>query len=210
MEALLINSHFAVQLLAYLFLFAGMFLEGETIFFIAIYLAHQGLMSFSGVMVVSFLGMFSGDISWYKFGRRIESVRIVDWLLHRKAVQKTAESVDAYILKSLPLSVILAKFAYGIHRLILLRLSHYYQTISFRKFLKFDLLAIVIWIFFIGGVGRISWVAFFVFRKYLKFGELGLLLGFLFLIFLSRAIAKIGEKRIAAWKAEEHLKQLGK
>ncbi len=140
----MLNSHIAFQILAYLFLFAGMFLEGETIFFIAIYLVHQGLMSFSGTIAVSFLGMLLGDISWYKFGNRIESVQVVSWLLHKKTIKKIVDSVDAYILKSLLLSVILAKFAYGIHRLILLRLSHHSQNISFRKFLKFDILAIII------------------------------------------------------------------
>lgn len=203
MEALLLSPHFTVQLLAYLFLFLGMFLEGETIFFIAIYLVHQDLMSFPSVIAVSFLGMFLGDISWYKFGRRIESIQFVSQLLQRKSIQKTVNSIDAYIFKNLLLSVVLAKFIYGIHRLILLRLSHYSQNISFRKFLKFDVLAVFIWIIVVGGIGGVSSAVFFIFKKYLKFGELGLMLGFLFLILFSHVIANIGKKKIADWQADE-------
>jgi membrane protein DedA with SNARE-associated domain len=58
-----------IQTYGYLALFIGTIIEGETILIIAGFAAHQGYLNLWWVMVVAFLGSFTGDQCWYLVGR---------------------------------------------------------------------------------------------------------------------------------------------
>ncbi len=51
-------------------LFAGTFLEGETILIIAGFLAHRGYLGLPWIILVAFLGTLAGDQLFFQIGRR--------------------------------------------------------------------------------------------------------------------------------------------
>ncbi len=60
----------ALETHGYWVLFIGTFLEGETILLIAGFLAFQGYLQISGVILTAFAGSFCGDQVYFYLGRR--------------------------------------------------------------------------------------------------------------------------------------------
>src|SRR2546421_1162739 len=59
-----------LQTYGYVVLFAGTFLEGETILIIAGFLAHEGYLKLPLVITVAMLGTLAGDQLFFHLGRR--------------------------------------------------------------------------------------------------------------------------------------------
>lgn len=57
-------------LLAYVVIFVGTFLEGETVLLMAGFAAHRGYLSVAWVMLLAFAGSYAGDQLWFWVGRR--------------------------------------------------------------------------------------------------------------------------------------------
>jgi membrane protein DedA with SNARE-associated domain len=57
-------------LYAYLAVFVGTFLEGETILLMAGFAAHRGYLLLPWVMLLAFAGSYAGDQLWFWVGRR--------------------------------------------------------------------------------------------------------------------------------------------
>jgi membrane protein DedA with SNARE-associated domain len=94
----------------YLALFAGTFLEGETILIVAGYLAQDGFLDLPLVILAAFLGTFAGDQTFFFLGR----YKGMAFLAKRPAWQgKTAKAFA--LLNRHPVGVILGfRFLYGI------------------------------------------------------------------------------------------------
>lgn len=87
-------EHFLEQY-GYLALFAGTFLEGETILILAGFLAHRGYLQFQWVVAAAFAGSLFGDQLYFYIGRmfgrkliaRSDHLRFAAEKVHRKLAE---------------------------------------------------------------------------------------------------------------------------
>ncbi|MEK7581994.1 MAG: DedA family protein [Patescibacteria group bacterium] len=137
---------------AYLILFLMMVIEGETFLIIAGVLSHLGALKFYYVVTIALIGVLIGDVLWYSIGillKRDGLPKIFVQLIH------TAERVVDKLLphfKTKPItSLILAKFIYGTNHATLIMAG--LMKMSFRLFMKAEIIASVIWVFTFSTLG---------------------------------------------------------
>ncbi len=149
MEFFLLDTVILYPVLAYAVLFFGMFVEGDIILFTAGYLANFGLFTFGNVLGISIVGMLVGDCCWYALG----TARVLPlWI--RRALQRIAAPLDDMLAYRTTRMLLIAKFSYGIHRLILLRAGQ--NRIGFRRFMERDIFATVLWAVIVASLGYAS------------------------------------------------------
>lgn len=175
---------------AYLLVFVGMILEGDVIFFTAVFLAHQRILDLDELLLAVLAGALIGDILWYKIGERLDKKSG----FFRRLASKISKSLDRHLVKR-PLSTLfIAKFTYGIYHAVLLRAGA--LKLPFKSFFKVISSSTVVWMLLVGGLAYFSSESFNLVKRYLKYGEIGLLIGFVFFILLTNLISKLGRKEI--------------
>jgi len=90
--------------------FAGTFLEGETVLVLAGFAAHRGYLDLPGVIVAAFLGAFVGDQLWFTIGRRGGR----RFLATRPAWQSRVERARPWIARHEQVAIWTFRFVYGI------------------------------------------------------------------------------------------------
>jgi membrane protein DedA with SNARE-associated domain len=96
--------------LGYLAVFAGTFLEGETILVLGGLAAQHGYLSFWGVVGVAVIGAFLGDQVFYFIGRRYGRRLLARF----PALGGKAARVHALLERWDILAIVLVRFAYGL------------------------------------------------------------------------------------------------
>ncbi|MDP3661289.1 MAG: VTT domain-containing protein [bacterium] len=188
MELLFLNVLILWPPLGYILIFLGMMLEGDLTLFTAAFLTAMGLFNPVMAIAVAVVGFLLGDWLWYEAGKHIH--RLPAFIATR--VEKFARPFDER-LSSRPFHTILfAKFAYGIHHLILLRSGA--TKLSLSRFLISDISASIIWFAIVGSLGYFSGYSFFGAGAYLKFGEVAILIGFIGIVAAERLIAYLSKK----------------
>ncbi len=180
--------------LFYFLVFLGLILEGEAVLFIAVFYTIKGFFEPLFIIPVIFTGVFVGDIFWFKYSFYI--ARHTPFL--GRLVCRFSENFDNYLLSHRGTAFFISKFAYGLNHIAILRAGA--LKIPFKEFLKADAVASVLWMMIIGGIAYLSALTFDYFRHYLKIAEAGLLLGLLFLFFLTWLIARINRSRFGKFK----------
>ena len=91
----MINLEILVSAYGYPALFIGTFLEGETILVIAGFLAHRGYLELPWVIVIAFLGTFSGDQFYFWLGRT-KGVRFLTRRPSYRGVEKAQDLLEKH------------------------------------------------------------------------------------------------------------------
>ncbi|PIT92066.1 MAG: hypothetical protein COU08_04400 [Candidatus Harrisonbacteria bacterium CG10_big_fil_rev_8_21_14_0_10_42_17] len=190
MESLFLQSIVSIPLLAYGLLLFGVLVEGSHVAFVAFYLLVQGYFSFFPMLSVIVFGMFFGDMLWYYLGAGID--RLFPSLFRR--IHRFVDPLDHQLVRHPFATLATTKFIYGVNRLSLLRAG--VVELSFKRFLKADFFAVLLWIFLIGLFSYFFAESLALFQQYFRFVEIGLLIGFILFYFLMYAIAKRLEKAI--------------
>lgn len=180
METIFLHYLESWSLLVYILIFLGMFIEGDIILFLCFYLAHQGELNIFVLIAVTLVGVFLGDMCWYKFG--IYPERWFPFL--KKKIEKISAILDEQLQKNLFRTVLISKFTYNFHHITLMRAGAI--RIPFKKYLRADVLSSFFWIVVIGGFGYASSLSFMLFKKYLKFAEIGLLISLVIFFILMK------------------------
>ncbi len=175
--------------MAYGIIFVSMIFEGEVFLFTAAFLAAQKFLGLTPTFLSVLAGVTFGDSLWYWLGHKINHSdnRFSRWL-----VKKTGQ-IDDHLLKSPLRTILISKFIYGIHHLILARAG--VLKLKFKEFFKDDLIANLAWVFIIGGLGYISGASFIFVKRYLKFAEYSLILGLALFFILDFLVVKYGLKK---------------
>ncbi|MFP1681504.1 DedA family protein [Alloalcanivorax sp. C16-1] len=123
----------------YLALFLGTFFEGEAVLVLAGFLAFQGYLRLELVVLVAFLGAWSGDQLWYTLGRRYGRgllARKPRWeQLGEKALVRLRRHPDLWVLGF--------RFVYGLRTVMPLAIG--VSGYPPRRFLLFNGLGAAIW-----------------------------------------------------------------
>ncbi len=163
--------------LGYILVFIGLILEGDTVLFIAAFLAHQSFFGLGDLAVVAFASVLIGDALWYLVGYRTRDSQV--WLF--RWAHNIGRHFDKY-LKRRPLhTIFISKFTYGVHHLILMRAG--IDNLSLKEFMKKDVSATIVWMLIVGGLGYFSGLSYVVLKHYVRLTELGFL-GGITLVFL--------------------------
>ncbi|MBI4993828.1 VTT domain-containing protein [Candidatus Wolfebacteria bacterium] len=175
METFLLNHSNLWENIGYWIAFFGIMIEGDILIFVSFFLASQEYFKVGKLFFVLFLGTIIGDMIWYYFG---------SWANKFLLVAKLAKKIkifDDHLIKRPFHTMVISKFAYGLHHLILMRAGA--LNFDFKKFVKYDFVSGAVWISSIGVLGYLSGASFLAIKKYLKFTEVGLLLAiFIFIL----------------------------
>ena len=125
--------------LAYVLIFIGMLIEGEVIIFAAFFLATQNYVYLPAILLVVFAGAILGDILWYYGGHFLERIQFAHSLFC-----KVTYPLDRVIKRHPRTVIVLTKFTYGLHRVVLLKTRR--GGIGFREFMKVDIPGSILWI----------------------------------------------------------------
>ncbi len=178
MESLLLSYLNSWEPLGYLIIFLGMMVEGDFIMFTAAFLAHQGILGFVPAFLSALWGMILGDNLWYSLGLKIRNSSrfsfITAW------AEQNAKRFDERLIKNPLRAIFIAKFTYGFNRAILIRAGM--LRLKWRKIEQSDILATLLWMAIVGGLGYFASASFSLVKHYLRFAEVALVLG-LFIFF---------------------------
>ncbi len=171
-SSLLFKLASLLSLLSYPLIFVALMFEGEITFFTIAFLTQQGLFNPFSVFVIAFAGAMAGDILWFWFGRKFQTLHIPVSFLNRW-MSRLAKPIDNLLLDQTNHTLLVSKFAYGFNHLTLMRAAM--LGIKFRKIFKIELIATFLWILVIGSLGYFAGASFELIRRYLKYGEFAIL-----------------------------------
>ena len=138
LQSFVVNS----QQLAYLVLFLGMFIEGETFFLAAAIFALEGYLNWWWVLIVAFVGVILGDIAWYWLGRATKDTK---WGTRLAEKYKNYQGwVSEHFIDHYFYLAFVSKFLYYINRLTPLLAG--WEKLDFKKFFKIHLVAALGWL----------------------------------------------------------------
>ena len=155
---------------AYAIGFLGMIVEGEAILFTAAFLANQGAFNPIFIFGVLFAGVITGDLFWYWLGLRLQTSNS----FVKRWAERIGKPFDRHLVHRQFRTIFISKFTYGFHHPILMRAGA--LKVNVRNYLKNDVIASLIWMLIIGGLGYFSSASFLLVRRYVKFAEISLLL----------------------------------
>ncbi|MGZ5772960.1 DedA family protein [Ramlibacter sp.] len=139
-----------VEHYGYLAVLLGTLLEGETVLMLAGFLAHQGHLDLSAVLLVAFLGGSAGDQLFFWLGRT-SGPQLQD----RSAMLMNAVERVAALLRRYDAAPIFGvRFMYGLR--IAGPIAMGALGVSPRRFVTFNLLGAAVWAPLIGGAGYLS------------------------------------------------------
>lgn len=174
--------------LAYFFVFLGMILEGDMVLFTVSFLAFTGLLNWILVLFTVLSGIWIGDLFWYWIGTHLKGSNnfLARW------VHRITTPFDQHIAKRPFKTILISKFAYGIHHAILIRAGA--LGIPVKKYIRIEIVSSLLWITIIGGLAYFSKQSFDHVRHTLHKAELSLLFGvivfFIFWKIMSKLIRK--------------------
>jgi membrane protein DedA with SNARE-associated domain len=132
--------------------FLGAFFFGESVIITASLLGPKLGLSFIQVYVFALSGTIMADLCWFWFGDLLSEKSQFLKRKNKIARKKYANLVEKIIKERSFLALLYIKFLYGTRVLTIMYLS--LKKIPVRKFLLFDLLGTIIWLFTIMGL---SW-----------------------------------------------------
>lgn len=180
--------------LGYIVAFFGMMLEGEGFLFALSFLTHRGFFNAVYMFFILLAGALIGDLFWYWFGRRFNTSHIPFAFL-RNWIDKIAKPLDDHLINRTKHTVFISKFVYGFHRLIMIRSGS--LKIKLIDIIKIDIVATIVWIFVIGGLGYLSSLSLHFTRRRLRLTEIALAISIIvFILFWDFIVRKLLKKKL--------------
>ncbi len=178
------------HVLGYLLIVLGIFIEGDAVLFTAGFLTHQGLFNPALAFLWLLGGATIGDIIWYQLGAYLQDKDnfIVRWL------KRVTNPLGPHLLEHPKRSLLLSKFLYGINHAILCKAGA--LKLPVKEFIRDDLPANIAWIIIVGGLGYASSAGVVQLHHSIRNTEVGLLIGILAFMLLSRLFSRFAKKKL--------------
>jgi len=164
-----------MEILNYLFAMIGIhpyissllvgFISEELLIFLAV-LSGKGEISFLPVFIFGLIGVFLIDCFWYFLGRSSYGKKVYEFLLRSRNTTKTEHEHKFVNKKRHFLYITLSKFVYGTRNLT----DAYFgiKNMPFKKFLVYDIGALLIWSSIMLSAGWLAGKGFDILLKYTK------------------------------------------
>lgn len=189
-ESLILDKLFDFQFVAYAAIFFGMMVEGEAVLFAGVFLANTGYLELSYVVIFALIGMVLGDLLWYWLGASLAR------FIPKKIVQGVLQVIDDHLKRRAFATIFLAKFIYFLHRLVLVRAKP--AGVSFKTFLKADVMAATTWVIIVSVLGFLFSASFYLLKQYIRYAEIGLLIGIIVLVTAEHYTGKYLRKKLTS------------
>lgn len=138
------------QLIGYLILFIGIFLEGEVVFLSAAILAGQQYLSWGAVILVSLAGLLLSDYAFYYLGRFSKATMIGRWLRNRFASYNNW--IDRNFDGRYWQVSFFSKFIYVVNKAVPFLAG--WHAIPMKRFSKIQFVSGIIWVGIMAAVGH--------------------------------------------------------
>lgn len=168
----------------------GMFVEGDISWFTLAFLSSQGFFNLELMLLIVFLSVVVSDTAFFFVGRWIKYLPsfVYHW------ADQISQPFDKHIHNRPLQTLLVSKFAYGIHKPILVRMGMIDK--SYWDFMKSDLPSIFTWIAIIGSLGYFSGLSFFLVQKYLHYAEIGLFIGLIVFFIIIKFVTDYSIKKL--------------
>jgi membrane protein DedA with SNARE-associated domain len=179
-----------VKTYGYWALLAGTFFEGETILIIGGLLAHMGYLKLPIVILIAFIGSFSGDQFYFHVGR----LKGIELLARHPKWQKRVNEVHQRIERYHDLIMVGFRFVYGMRIMtpFVLALNKKVRT---SRFVLLNAIGAMIWSVAVSGGGYLFGGAVEIVFRDIRHYQLGLILVISFIGMMLWIIHKYREKR---------------
>jgi len=163
---------YLIRTYGYWALLAGTFVEGETILMLGGLSAQLGYLDLSLVMVVAFIGSFSGDQFYFIIGR----LKGADLLAQHPKWHRRVERVHCYLQRYHDLIMIGFRFVYGIRIMtpFVLAMSPKIKT---GRFVVFNAIGAALWSIAVAGGGYLFGHALELVLTDIKHYEVSIMIG---------------------------------
>ena len=131
----------------YLAVFAGTFVEGESMLLLGGYAAHSGYLSLPWVLAIAYLAAVASDQLYFRLGRRFGHQLLAPRPRLRSKVATSLTIVERHST----LAVFAARFLWGFR--IALPVAIGMSSMPTRRYLLLDLVAAALWSTLIGSIG---------------------------------------------------------
>ncbi|MFA5029212.1 MAG: VTT domain-containing protein [Patescibacteria group bacterium] len=177
----------------YFILFFGAFFAGETFILAAAFLASWKYFNLQWVILVSLLAVLLSDSLWYfiglKFSQPISRFRrFFSPVRYEKRIAAFKNGFNKHYREFL----ILGKFVYGARILTLLAAGH--QKINYKKFLYYNFIGNIIWLFAVIIVGCLMGLAWDYLDRFNHYWRYLILVGLALLLAVRFVFSKIIKK----------------
>lgn len=137
----------AIEQLGYLVIFAGTFLEGETVLVLGGFAAHRGYLWLPGVLLAAFAGSLLGDQLYFQLGRR-HGLRFLE---RRPAWRARLERALRLLERHPGLVIVGCRFLYGLRTVTPFAIGM--SGVALRRFAPLNALGAALWAVAIGSAG---------------------------------------------------------
>lgn len=128
-----------IETWGYFAVFLGSLVEGESVIFVAGFLAHEGYLSLTKIIIISFLGTLFADQVLYHIGRHY-GIHVIDKF---PSIQTKADKAFKLLKKYDTLYILSFRFIYGIRIISPLIIGS--SGIGLKRFTILNLIAALIW-----------------------------------------------------------------
>ncbi len=177
--------------LEYLVIFFGAGFGGEFALLVLGFLAAQDIISIFPLIIVGFSGTLFSDTLWFLLGRTRMVKRIISHRYANTTVAVINQAISRVSRGSHFTALIIAKFLVGTRVLLIMYVSS--TNIGFRDFIRYDLVAIFLWILVVLPIGFLSGLGFTYFSQILE--NIYAAIGFILLIILLVIMLEIWLKK---------------
>jgi membrane protein DedA with SNARE-associated domain len=170
--------------------FFGALLEGETLILISGFLVHEGYLLLRYVLVFGFIGAVLGDGIWFLLGKYWGDKILSAWPWFKEVTHKPI----GYMTKKPALVSFWVRFIYGFRHVIPFSLGM--TRYPFHKFLFWNSLGALFWVFIFAGGGYIFGNILETFLGRLKHYQLVTVIIVILIIVLFNYIAKLFKRSV--------------
>lgn len=168
----------------YPILFIAMAFEWDVVLLTTGFFVRMGVLNPIFTIFALLWGTLVWDYGWYLIGRHLRKFRW-KWLEHFYVATKFAEK---HLLSKLTRTLCIAKFVYGLHRPTCFRCGSLH--IPHRLFFEANIIASIIWIMAVLGIGYLAGQSFMMAKQYLKFAEIGMLALLVVIVWVMHFLSK--------------------
>lgn len=185
-------THHIAQLgwLVYPLIIATIFFEGEAVIYSVMFLSYQGTLNIYASLASICFSVLMTDASSYALGYYGTKTfpRIA------RFYEKLMSPLDDRLRSMSFVVFLVSKFTYGLHRAVVIRSGM--LRVSFKKFMRIDILTSLVWVGTIAGFAYGSWRSIHYLHRSLRYAEIVLALGIVLLLVASHIVSRISKKRL--------------
>jgi len=181
--------------LEYIVILLGAGFGGELALFILGFLAAQNVISVSSLIIFSFLGTFFSDTIWFLLGRTAIVKNVIAHRYAHTTISIINETMQRVSKSNHLIALIIAKFLIGTRVLLIMYIGA--KNIQFQKFIRYNALAIFLWLVVIIPIGFLSGFGFAYLAEIWE--NLYVAIGFILLIVVLLIVFEIWLKNRLAW-----------